>query len=253
MSLDSGLIITFLSAFVRCTAMLLSSPIFGTTVPVKVRILFSLVLSMSLVPVLRDLIGPVPQDLIGLVLMVGKDVVIGLIIGGMMQLLLAGFQMAGSFIDVQIGIGAAQIFNPQIGATSSPISRFKFLLGLVILLLINGHHYMFRAFVHSYEMVGPSIARIEDMQMTLLSFIGQISLLALQIAAPVSAVAIIVDAAAGLINKAVPQTQPFLLALPAKLMIGLLALSLGLPALIVATHTGVELTFEHMSKMLGGS
>ena len=233
--------------------MLLSSPIFGTTVPVKVRVLFSIVLSMSLVPVLREQVGPVPQELLGLVLMVGKDVVIGLIIGGMMQLLLAGFQMAGAFLDVQIGIGAAQIFNPQTGEQSSPIGRFKFLLGLVILLLINGHHYMFQAFVHSYEMVGPSIARIQDMQTTLMSFMGQISLMAMQIAAPVAAVTIIIDAAAGLINKAVPQTQPFLLALPAKLMVGLLALALGLPALVVATHSGVEITFEHMSKMLGGS
>ena len=252
MSLDSGLIVTFLSAFARCTAMVLSSPLFGTNVPVKVRVLFSLVLSMALVPVLREHVGDVPQEMVGLALMVGRDVVIGLIIGGMIQLLMAGIQMAGAFLDIQIGIGMAQIFSPVFGRPSSPISQFKFLLGLVILLLINGHHLMFRAFVHSYEMAGPSLMRLGEMQTTLISFIGQVSLMALQIAAPVAAVSVIIDVAAGLINKGVPQTQPFLLALPAKLMVGMLALAIGLPALVVATEAGVGFTFSHMSRMLGG-
>jgi flagellar biosynthetic protein FliR len=138
------------------------------------------------------------------------------------------------------------------GGTSSPLSQFKFLLGLVLLLIMNGHHFMFQAFVHSYSMAGPGLERIPEMQATLVSFIGQVSLMALQIAAPVAAVSVVVDAAAGLVNKAVPQTQPFLLALPAKLMVGVLALGLGLPAMAAATRFGVDVTFSHMSKMLGG-
>jgi flagellar biosynthetic protein FliR len=206
---------------------------------------------MAMVPVLREH-TVVPQDLGALGLMVGKDVAVGLLIGGMVQIMLAGFQMAGAFLDVQIGIGAAQVFSPMFGGTSSPLSQFKFLLGLVLLLLMDGHHFMFRAFEHSYGMTGPSFANIGAMQATLVSFIGQVSLMALQIAAPVAAVSVVVDAAAGLVNKAVPQTQPFLLALPAKLLVGIFALGLGLPAMAVATRAGVDFTFSHMSKMLGG-
>jgi flagellar biosynthetic protein FliR len=90
------------------------------------------------------------------------------------------------------------------------------------------------------------------MQTTLVSFLGQVSLMSLQIAAPVAAVSVVIDAAAGLVNKAVPQTQPFLLALPAKLMVGIILLGLGLPAMVVATQAGVQFTFSHLSKMLGG-
>jgi flagellar biosynthetic protein FliR len=252
MTLDATLLVTFLSAFARSTAMVMASPVFGTNVPVKVRVMFCLVLSMAMVPVLRDEAAIVPQDLAALVMLVGKDVVIGLVIGGMVQFMLAGFQMAGAFLDVQIGIGAAQVFSPTLGTTASPLSQFKFLLGLVLLLLMDGHHFMFRAFEHSYQMSGPSLANIEAMKTTLVAFLGQVSLMALQIAAPVAAVSVVVDAAAGLVNKAVPQTQPFLLALPAKLMVGVFALGLGLPAMVVATRAGVDFTFSHMSKMLGG-
>jgi flagellar biosynthetic protein FliR len=252
MSLDATLLITFLSAFTRSTAMVMSSPLFGTNVPVKLRIMFCLVVSVSMTSVLRDHSAVVPQDLAQLAMMVGKDVVVGLIIGGMIQIMLAGFQMAGAFLDIQIGIGAAQVFSPMLGNTSSPISQFKFLLGLVLLLLMNGHHFMFQAFAHSYQMVGPSLEGLDGMKATIVTFVSQVSLMALQIAAPVAAVSVVVDAAAGLVNKAVPQTQPFLLALPAKLMVGLFALGLGLPAMVVATQAGVNFTFSHMSKMLGG-
>jgi flagellar biosynthetic protein FliR len=252
MSIDATLLITFVSAFSRCSAMVLASPLFGTNVPAKVRVMFCMVVSLALVPVLREHVTTVPESLGQLGMMVGKDVMFGLIIGGMVQVLLAGFQMAGAFLDVQIGIGAAQVFSPMFGGTSSPLSQFKFLLGLVLLLLMNGHHFMFQAFVASYDLAGPSVDRIPEMQATLVAFLGQISLMALQIAAPVAAVSVVVDAAAGLVNKAVPQTQPFLLALPAKLMVGVLALGLGLPAMAVATNAGVDFTFAHMSRMLGG-
>ena len=124
MSLDATFLVAFFSAFCRCSAMVMSSPLFGTNVPVKVRVLFCLVVSMALTPVLREHVTAVPQNLLGLALLTGKDVVVGLTIGGMIQLLLSGFQMAGAFLDIEIGIGAAQIFSPIFGGSSSPLSQF---------------------------------------------------------------------------------------------------------------------------------
>lgn len=252
MSLDAAFVIAFASAFARCSAMLMASPLFGSNVPVKIRVHLCLVVAFAMVPIVREHQTTVPQDLISLVFMLGRDVVVGLVIGGLVQILLAGFQMAGAFLDVHIGIGSAQIFSPMTGGTSSPIGQFKFMLGLVLLFLTNGHHLMFKAFEKSYSLPGPGLDTIASMQQSLLTFIGQVSLMSLRIAAPVAAVALIIDLAAGLVNKAVPQSQPFLLALPAKLAVGMIVLSIGLPALVVATQSGVEFTFSAMSKILGG-
>ena len=111
---------------------------------------------------------------------------------------------------------------------------------------------MFQAFVASYELVGPTVSRVGEMQTAIMGFMGRISLMAVQIAAPVAAVAVLIDVVAGLINKAVPQTMPFLLAMPAKLIAGMFALALGLPALVVAARSGIDFTFDYMSQMLGG-
>lgn len=116
MKLDSHLVFALTCVFARASAMVLTAPLVGNVVPVMVRVLFSGVLSLSLVPVLQPHIGPLPDSVFGLVLSVGRELLIGLLIGGMLQLLVAAVQMAGAFIDVQIGVGSRAC--PSAAATS---------------------------------------------------------------------------------------------------------------------------------------
>jgi len=253
MSLDAAFLFGFLAVFTRVTAMLMSAPLYGQVVPVNIRVFLGAVLSLALLPVVGPHLPPAPSDLLGVAGLVGREAVMGLLIGGCLQMLLSAIQMAGSFLDLQIGIGSAQVFNPMLGQTASPLGQFKFLLATVIVLLLNGHHLMFDAFVRSYELGGVPMTAMPEMLATLTSLLGQLMLLALQIAAPVAAVTVIIDVAAGLVNKAVPQTQPFLISLPAKLGMGFLCLALGLPALVTAVQGGLDITFDHVRQLTGGS
>lgn len=69
------------------------------------------------------------------------------------------------------------------------------------------------------------------------------------IAAPVAAVAFIVDAAAGLVNKSVPQFQVFAVITPAKVGLGLVAAMAALPILTTSITAGVNLTFHTLEGM----
>lgn len=250
MTLDTAFIVAFFGVFVRCTAMLLASPLYGNIVPLQVRLFGGLVLSLSLTPVLQGHFAP-PElwtDLVGLA---AREAFTGLTIGFAMQILLSVCQMAGMILDMQVGIGSAQLFNPTMGGTSTPIGQFKFWLGLVLVFLLNGHQMMFHAFVKSYSLPGVSIETMEIAVESLLRMFGTLMVLTLQIAAPVIAVTVVIDVAAGLVNKAVPQTQPFLLSLPAKIAVGLLALGLGLPMLVGLVQRGLDITFQNLGPMLG--
>ena len=209
----------------------------------------SVVLSLCLVPVLQGHIGAVPLNLIQLTTSVLHEVLMGLLLGSFMQILVASMQIAGAFLDVQIGTGSAQIFNPFLGSTASPIAQFKVMLATVLIFMLNGHRMMIVAFTKSYSLSGPNL---EKMQPHFLSFLGQMTLLSLQIAAPVAAVTIVIDLAAGVVNKAVPQSQPFLLSLPAKLAAGVVIMSVGLPALVTAVNSGLDITFDRLGEILGG-
>ena len=253
MVLDSGFILSFIAVFVRCGAMLLSSPLYGGATPVNIRVMAAAVISLALTPVVGPLIDINVTSITGLALLMGREVIFGLLIGLCLQFLMAALQIAGSFMDMQLGLGSAQLFNPQIGGQTSPLGQFKFWLGTVIMFLLNAHQMMFRAFVASFQLHGsPTSGGSMDFISAGSALLGNLLILSLQIAAPVVAVTVIIDVAAGLINRAVPQTQPFLLALPAKLALGLVTLSIGLPALVVAVQRGVEMTFFGIEKMFGG-
>lgn len=252
MQLDETFIITFCAVFIRATAMLLSSPLIGNSVPVMVRVFFGAIISVCISPLVLGQI-PQPETLVDLAAIGIKEAFCGLAIGFVLQLLLGAIQSAGGIIDLQLGIGSAQLFNPATGSQSTPIGQFKFWLGLVIIFLVNGHHAMFQAFYASYNLPGVIGGDPVSVVAAGAQTFGQLMMLAVQIAAPVIAVTVVVDVAAGLVNKAVPQTQPFLLALPAKLALGLVALSIGLPALVSIVQRGVEVSFLGLSRILGGA
>jgi flagellar biosynthetic protein FliR len=248
MHFDSALLYSFLTVFVRCSAMLLSSPMFGAqNTPLQVRIMTTLAISAALTVALQPAIGPPPADMYLLAVSVTHEVVAGLLIGMFMSLVLLGVQMAGSLMDMQIGLGMSQALNPLTGVPSTVIGQFKFMLGLVIFLSMDAHLLMIDAFAKSYTTM-PSIG-FEDLpalQAGVVKLLGAVSLLAVQIAAPVLGVTLVVDAALALINKAVPQMQVLIVGLPAKIVMGLIALSLGLPALVGGVSAGVGTALDSL-------
>ena len=113
MTLDGSLVFGFLLVFVRCSAMLLSSPVFGAqNTPVNVRILTTLAISGALTSVVRPALGPLPTDLPSLLIAVGTEAVAGLLLGSFMNLALQVGQIAGGVLDMQIGLGTSQVMNP---------------------------------------------------------------------------------------------------------------------------------------------
>jgi flagellar biosynthetic protein FliR len=241
-SIDSALLWAFLLVFIRCSATMLSSPLFGSpSIPVQIRVMAALALSAALTFALHPTPPPLPQHVGEMALAVANEAACGLLLGGFVSLVMMAVAMAGSFLDMNVGLGMSQVMNPVTGIQSSVLAQFKTMLGLVVFLGIQGHHFVIQAFVKSYEAM-PTISAqsIGAVQTGLLAMVGEMSLLALQIAAPVAAVALIVDTAMGIVNRAVPQMPVFLVGLPVKIAATMVALSVALPALVYGVQAGLE-------------
>lgn len=253
MAFDSALLYSFLLVFIRCSAMLLTSPIFGAqNTPVQVRIFTTLAIAGALTCALRPSIGPLPQDTYALVCAVVKEALAGLLIGSFMSLMLQAAQMGGSIIDMQMGLSMSQALNPLTGVPVTVISQFKFLLALVLFLTMNCHHQMIIAFARSYDAMPPlTYEALPAVREGITTLIGQLSMLALQMAAPVLAVSMIVDAGLSIVSKAVPQMQAMLIGLPAKVIMGMLILAVGLPAMAGSISTGVGAAMKSLTHATG--
>lgn len=252
MRLDEAFLITLFAGFIRTTALLLSSPLSGNSVPVMVRVFLGLAISMCIAPVIQPFV-PVPETMGELVALAIREAGSGLLVGLVIQLLVGAVQMAGSILDLQIGIGSAQILNPAAGTMSTPLGTFKFWLAVVLLFILNAHQLMIKAMVASYQSHFDFTSTQSPIIDNVLQTFSSLMMVCVQIAAPVVAVTVLIDVSAGLINKAVPQTQPFLLSIPAKLAVGVAALALGLPMVAALVQRAVDLSFTGLARILGGA
>lgn len=232
--------------FVRCSAAFMSSPIFGAqNTPIQIRILTSLAVSFAISLVVKADIGHTPPHLGALFIVVANEVASGLLIGMLLQLVIQIAMIAGSFLDMQIGLGMSQTMNPLLGIPITIIGQFKTMLGTMIFLSMNGHHMVIQSIVQSYK-VAPTltVSDLGILQSGVVHLLGNFMMLSIQIAAPVLGVSIIIDAALGMMSKALPQLQPIQIGAPAKLALGMASVSLCLPALVAATQSGVSQSID---------
>jgi flagellar biosynthetic protein FliR len=255
MPLDATTVYAFFLVFVRCSGMFIAAPMFGAAnAPVTVRVYATLALSMALTAVVRPHIGEVPPHLGGFVLAVANEAASGLLIGAFFSLVLHAATLAGSFVDLQMGLGLSQALNPVTGIPVTVVGQFKYLLCLILFLQMNAHHLMLGSFVQSYaSMPTLSAESAPAIQTSLVGLVASLTMLGIQMAAPVAAVSFVVDAALGLVNRAVPQMQSLVVGMPAKVMMGMIALSVGLPALAGAVVQGVERTTGAVMTVLEGA
>jgi flagellar biosynthetic protein FliR len=231
--------------------MVLTAPLFGGTgTPVLVRILFALGLSLCLAPILYGT-QPIPADAYELLWMAIKECASGVLLGVCVQMVLLAAEMAGAFLDSQVGFSLASVLYPNSALPSSVLGRFKFLMALVLMVSMNGHHLMIGALVKSYETTnGITAATGFD---SLMHGVTSMSMLAIQIAAPVAAVAFVVDAVLGIVSRAVPQINVLMAGISGKLLVGMVTMTFALPALAVGVQRGLEISTEMLLKLMGGA
>ena len=232
--------------FVRCSAAFMTSPLFGAqNTPVNVRILTSLSVSFAISLVVKAHIGHAPANLGAFFIVVANEAASGILIGMLLQLVIQIAMIAGSFLDMQIGLGMSQTMNPLLGIPVTIIGQYKMMLATMIFLSMNGHHMVIEAIVKSYQ-VAPTLtaSSLGILEHGVVSLLGRFMLLSIQIAAPVLGVSLILDAALGLMSKALPQLQPIQIGMPAKLALGMASVSLCLPALVAATQNGVAQSMD---------
>lgn len=75
----------------------------------------------------------VPTDL-SYILLIIREVLIGLLLGFTAYLLMTAVQTAGTFIDLQIGFGMANVYDPMTGASAPLTGNLKYAFAILLFL-----------------------------------------------------------------------------------------------------------------------
>jgi flagellar biosynthetic protein FliR len=169
-----------------------------------------------------------PGDPMLVVALFAKEVMIGVTIGFIAQLILYAVQTAGALIDVQRGMDQPGLHAPQLAGNVSAMGLFQFQLALVILLFLNGHLIYIRALADSFARIPllgfPRLAAPASVAQLVGQVSGQIFVVALQLGAPVLLTLLLMDVIFGVINKIASQVNIHNESLPVKAFVGLVIL-----------------------------
>jgi len=223
----------FLLIFARVTALCVTAPVFGSRgAPTQTKIGLAALLSLALMPLVAPNVRAAPADLISLIGQLAAETAVGLCLGFLVMLVLTAIQMAGHFVDTQMGFGIINILNPLSEQQTSVLGQFLYQLGMTLFLILGGHLYVIGTLADSFAMVGPGGARFAgDLTGAMTGIVGQMFVLAFKIAAPAAAVLLLVDVAFAIIARTVPQMNVFIVGIPAKIIVGLMTVAMVLPAL----------------------
>lgn len=212
------------------------SPIFMMTpllqafgVPVTVRVLLVLGLSVGLtlgVP-LDQLPNPGTMGAGSLVaaalteLALGNTLALGVLTG------FAAVSMAGRLIDVQVGFGIAQVFDPATSRQVPVLQAIFDRLAIVLFFILNGHHALLRGIAYSLDRF--PLARpwpLDAAAPWVLKHVAALFGLGLALAAPIVVCLLMVELALGVLARNLPQMNMFVVGVPVKIIVGLAALTL---------------------------
>ncbi|PYG89835.1 flagellar biosynthetic protein FliR [Ruminiclostridium sufflavum DSM 19573] len=223
----------FLLVFVRMTGLFVIAPIFGRNMPayLKIGIAFTTAVLMTSVIKVDNIIATDSYLLYAFYVI--KEFLVGVVIGFVAYALFTSIYIAGQIIDMQIGFGMVNVFDPISNIQVPITANLYYMMAMLIFLATNGHHLLIKALYQSFTLVPIGSAGVgPDMTENIIEVFRKMFSIGFKIAAPILAAILIADVVLGIISKTIPQMNVFVLGMPLKILVGLIIIMITIPAFI---------------------
>lgn len=237
--------------FMRMTGCVLFNPIFGRrNIPGMARAAITVMLTLFT----YNVIDPTPvaaSSFIIFAVLAFKELLIGFIIGFIINLFLSTIIIAGDLMDMQIGLSMSKIYDPASNVSMPVSASLVNVMMMVVFFLSNGHLTLIKVFTHSAGIIPFGTFSIGAQVYANLGLLFQTILVyAMKMAMPVLAAEVITEMAVGLMMKAVPQINIFAVNIQLKVLLGFIMLFLLVPPFATFTDRLFALMFENINQAL---
>ncbi len=244
--------------FLRVVAIVFSTPVLDTaTIPVVFKAGLALAVSVLLLPVVDTVVSVKDLSLMTFVIGVFSEIAIGVTLGLSVKLLFTGIQLAGQIVGFQMGFAVANVIDPTTSMQIPILAQFYNLTAMLVYLSINAHHMFFSALVDSYKILPPLSMHISpqlvDMMMRLTA---NMFVVAIKMGAPLIAVMLLISVGLGLVARTVPQMHIFVVAMPLKILVGLVFMIIVTPYLtvfMIDLFSSFQVTLFDLIRMMAGA
>jgi flagellar biosynthetic protein FliR len=220
----------FLVILARMAAMIGALPIFTSSqAAIRLRLGLAVTISLVLFPVLDLSLSTSQTTGGGLILLVVRETLLGLLMGFVVQLVFFAVQFGGTIVGYQMGFAAANILDPQHQQQIPLLSQFQNVFAILLFLALDIHHMLIRLMARSFEILPPGGIDLSGGAIPfVMELTGQMFVLGLQIIAPVMVVLMLSMFILGVMSRVFSQLQVFLLSFPINIALALIIIGLSM-------------------------
>ncbi len=237
--------------FVRIGAFLMVMPLVGGNfVPLRVRLLLAIVLTIVIAPTLRTTVTQDVLSAAGLVT-VTQEIGIGVVMGFLVQLVFDAIALGGQVIGMSMGLGFAVFLDRARGVSVPVLGQLFLMLGMLIFLALDGHLSMIQLLAKSFQawpisehgLTMPIIAE-------LLAWTGNLFVFGLKIALPAITALLVVNLSFGVMSRAAPTLNLFAVGFPVAMLLGFTVIFLNMGVLVDNISNFLTLSIVAISQLL---
>ena len=238
--------------FMRMSGFLLFNPLLGrSNLPAMVKTGMALVLSILVFGTAGTGV-PQPDTLVELAFRLLLELGIGLVLGFVMRVVFSVVQIGGEVIDTQMGMTMAQIYDASSQANLSVTASLLNILLILDFFAENGHYTLMRLLTTSGELVPYGAAALGDgVYAYVIELFLACMLLAVKLAMPMLG-----EVGMGVLMKAIPQINAFVINIELKVIIGLLLFFLLLTPInefLLELESGMLSELGRILRLIGGA
>ena len=216
----------------------------GRQIPAMAKVALTVMAAIALMPTVA--LPEVASS--GLAVVILREILVGLSLAFVVQVLVAGAEFAGHLSSYQIGFSYGATIDPTSGVRSTMLVSLYGMLATLAFLGVNGHHALLRALAQSYEGVPIGAVQVDGSIVTAVTdMLAMLFVVGVRLAAPVLIVLLIVEVAIGLISRAAPSLNFMVIGYPLRIIVGLF-----LVAALIYTVPRVTESMIERALMLGG-
>lgn len=247
----------------RVAGLFFTAPVLGApALSNQLRLTLVFLISLVLYPVVSGFL-PSPESTVGgFVLQVGSQALIGILMGYMMSVIFAAFQVAGEVFSVQVGLSFSEVLDPQSQVSAPIMGTLKNIIGILIFVAVpfsmDGHvatalMHMVTALARSFQLA-PVLVPDATTTGGILGYLdgafGAMFVTALKIGIPVIGILFISSVALGLMGRAAPQMNLMNMGLQINIIIGTVVLLFLMPVIVPMMMEAFHLMYSRMGDML---
>ena len=241
----------FTLIFMRVTGFVMLNPILGrNSLPNLAKAGIIMVFSVFVMGMAGEA-PAVPNSTFEFALRLLLELGVGFVLGFIMQLFFMIIQVGGEVIDAQMGLTMAQVYDASSQINMTVTASLLNVLFVLDFFAENGHYTMLRIFLTSQQVVPFGQAGFGQ---AVASGVAEVFLscmvLAIKLALPILAAELLGELGMGILMKAIPQINAFVINIELKVIIGLVLLFLFLTPISEFLLGAEADMLESMSRML---